>query len=274
MKNPDDKSPSGNTKNPETIKRETSTKYAARIASMGNRYLVDRQMPPKFNFNKIFESFQNPSSGIIFHKLLNLFSDVPFKNDDSTWHGVTNTLLDPQTLKETVEGVVIGTQKLPREFEEVFGWGVEDKDHEYAVKAAHEIAHVYQKLVGFEEDLIRSKKDGANFKPTRGLGEASYAYIYLYDMLSIVKQSTGKAATGLASLPVYHTQTETKVRKVVEWGHTPESALDQVILEDITELMGAYSLGKDYFDFRLNNMNIDEGKRSTVKDIIAKMLPE
>lgn len=274
MGNPYNKSPSGNAPNPETAKKETLTAHAERVALMGDRYLVNGQMPPRFNFNKVFESFQNPSDGIIFHKLLSLFPNVPIKNDDNVWHGVTKTLIDPQTLKETVTEVVIGTQKLPREIEKAFGWGVEDKDHEYVVKAAHEISHVYQKLVGFEVDLIRSKKDGANFKPTRELGEASYAYIYLYDMLSEVKKTTGKAVSGLASLSLYHEQTERKVKNVVEWGHTPESALDQATLEDITELMGAYSLGEDYFDFRLNNMNIDESKKSTVKDMIAKMLPE
>lgn len=241
----------------------------------GDRYLVRQEQVPKFNFDEIYEKFKNPEGGLIFTKILSLFPHVPIKNDDNNWHGTTRTLLTKETLEEVPTEVVIGTQKVPKEIAKIFGWGVESADHEFAVKASHEIAHVYQMSVGFQHDLIRSKTEGATFKPShKELSNATYSYIYLYEMLGTIKSGTGKPVTGLASLPLYHAQTTEKEQNVVEWGHSKETALDQQIMEDITELMGAYALGEDYFNFRLNNMNIAEGQKSTVRDAIKSILPE
>jgi hypothetical protein len=96
----------------------------------------------------------------------------------------------------------------------------------------------------------------------------------LYHLLDSIKTGTGMPVTGLSSLSLYHNQTTKHEQNVVEWGHSSDSALDQQILEDITELMGAYALGEEYFNFRLNNMNIDEGQKSTVRDLVASILPE
>lgn len=239
-----------------------------------DRYLVEREQSPKFNFDAIYEKFKNPQGGLIFTKILSLFPHVPIRNDDNNWHGVTRSTVNTETREETVTEVVIGTQKVPQEIAKIFGWGVESTDHEFAVKASHEIAHVYQMSVGFQHDLIRSKTEGATFKPAhKELSNAVHSYIYLYDMLDTIKSSTGKPVTGLASLSLYHAQTAKNEQNVVEWGHSKESALDQQIMEDITELMGAYALGEDYFNFRLNNMNIAEGQKSTVKNLIQSILP-
>ncbi len=206
--------------------------------------------------------------------MLSLFPHIPLKNDDSNWHGVTKTTIDTETLKEVVNEVVIGTKKVPPEIAKLFGWGVESADHEYAIKAAHEISHVYQISLDFKHDLIRSKIEGANFKPKHAeLSNATYGYIYLYHLLDSIKTGTGLPATGLSSLSLYHNKTIQNEQNVVEWGHSSDSALDEQILEDITELMGAYALGEEYFNFRLNNMNIDAGQKSTVRDLIASVLP-
>lgn len=240
-----------------------------------DRYLVRQEQVPTFNFDAIYGKFKNPQGGLLFTKMLSLFPHVPIRNDDNTWHGVTRLTVNTKTREEIVTEVVIGTQKVPEEIARVFGWGVESADHEHAVKASHEIAHVYQKAIGFEHELIRYKTDGASFKPrNKNLSNAVYSYIYLYDMLSAIKSGTGKPVTGLASLSLYHSQTAKNEQNAVEWGHSKESALDQQVMEDIAELMGAYALGEDYFNFRLNTMNIAEGQKSTVRDMLKSILPE
>jgi hypothetical protein len=61
----------------------------------------------------------------------------------------------------------------------------------------------------FQHELVRFKTDKAAFKPKRKeFSNATYCYIYLYDMFQTIKSGTGKPITGLASLPVYHEQTE------------------------------------------------------------------
>ncbi len=258
----------------EEVKVVSPVNNSARSASAGDRYLVRPEQAPRFNFDKIYEKFKTHDGGLIFTKLLALFPNVPIKNDDNNWHGTTRSLLTKETLQETPTEVVIGTQKVPEEIAKIFGWGVESADHEFAVKASHEMAHVYQMSAGFQHDLIRYKTDGANFKPSRKeFGNATYSYIYLYGLLDTIKLGTGKPVTGLATLPIYHSQTAEKEQNVVEWGHSSEIALDQQIMEDITELMGAYALGEDYFNFRLNNMNIAEGQKSTVRDAMKSILP-
>lgn len=252
----------------------TPVNNTAQRAPANDRYLVRQEQVPKFNFDAIYEKFKNPKGGLIFTKILSLFPDFPINNDDHDWKGITKTRLDTRTFKETITMVVIGTQKLPEEISKTFGWGVESSEHEYAVKAAHEIAHVYQKSLNFEYDLRRYKTEGARFKPSvEILKNAINAYIYLYGMLELAKSGTGKPATGLASLSVYHAQTLKNQKDVVDWGHTKDSSLDQQIIEDITEILAAYSLGEDYFNFRLNNMNIAEGQKSTVEGLVKSILP-
>ena len=256
-------------------KSTTPVDNSAHKAPVDDRYLVRQEQVPKFNFDAIYEKFKNPQGGLIFTKMLSLFPHIPIRNDDNNWHGTTHTLLTKETLEEAPTEVVIGTQKVPQEIAKIFGWGVESADHEFAVKASHEKAHEYQMSVGFQHDLIRSKTEGATFKPKhQALSNATYSYIYLYDMLDSIKSGTGKPVTGLASLSLYHGQTTEREQNVVEWGHSKESALDQQVMEDIAELMGAYALGEDYFNFRLSNMNIADGQKSTVRDAIKSILPE
>ncbi len=234
--------------NKQDANKTTTPGSSAYTAPVGDRYLVRQEQVPKFNFDAIYEKFKNPQGGLIFTKILSLFPHIPIRNDENNWHGTTRTLLTKETLEERPVEMIIGTQKLPKEIAKIFGWGVESADHEFAIKAAHELAHVYQMGASFQYELVRFKTDRAEFKPKhKQFSNATYCYIYLYEMFQTIKSGTGKPITGLASLPVYHEQTEKHKQNVVEWGHSTESALDQQIMEDITELMGAYSLGGGLF---------------------------
>ena len=195
-----------------------------------------------FNFGQVRMMFAHADPELRLNQLSSqVVGDIKVDLDKTTWVSKTSR-------RDGEQKVTIGGQKLPDEIAKIFAWGVDTKEDEIVLKTAHEISHVFQNKKGLEQQLLLFLS-GSN-----EINENAQEYIELYSALSGLGP-----VTGLPTMEIYHQQTESEKARV-----TQGLALDTRILEDITELIAAYSLGDEYFNFRLAGSDVSDEDKSTV----------
>lgn len=210
-------------------------------------HVSQSQEKPVFDFSQTRIMFTDADPSLRLNQLSLQLEGVKIELDDTTW--VSRTIRGEEGQK-----VVIGAQKLPLEIQEKFAWGVDTKENEIVMKAAHELSHVFQKTKRLEEQLMVFLSGSNTIK------EEAIPYIELYATLA----ETG-SITGLADMSIYHDQTQAERERV-----TTGIALDVRILEDITELIAAYSIGDEYFNFRLEKINTtDDSKKVIARCVVT-----
>lgn len=183
--------------------------------------------------------FANNDPALRLNQMAAILSDIKIEFNQDTW--ASSFSRDGASKSK----LTIGGAALPPEIKSAFSWGVESKEDEILLKAAHELSHAFQRLSGLEESLVRFLS-GSN-----DIDKAHEPYLQLYAFLA----EHGKVS-GLSDLGIYHEQTEAE-RERVKKG----IALDMTLLEDVTELIAAYSISDDYFNYRLNNSHLSEEEK-------------
>lgn len=151
--------------------------------------------------------------------------------------------------------IVIGGAALPAEIKRAFNWGVESKEDEVLLKAAHELSHAFQRLNGMEKSLTAFLAGSNDIDPTH------VPYLELYEFLG----ANGKIS-GLSNLELYHQQSAAEKARI-----TAGVSLDIDLLEDATELLAAYSIGDEYFNYRLDKSHLTEDKKAQLADLVVKV---
>ena len=250
------------TKTPEAIKAHQTTSVTEQPhEDLENKYRVteNEQAPrPVFDFSDIQRRYVQADPSMRLLQTLVTLTDTTFTNDDTTW--VSST-------KPSDQKIIIGTKKLPENIARIYNWGVNTQEAENIIKVAHESSHALQAKKHLTDDWVRHK----NGEKVLG-GEVSYAFIYLYDMLSVNKKTKGAYATGLPSLPFYHNETEKIQANLENNGQDPETAIEVPVLEDITELIAAYLISDEYFAFRLEASGLDEAYKETATKLIIQIV--
>jgi hypothetical protein len=136
-------------------------------------------------------------------------------------------------LEDGTSQISLGAMPFRRENVDSFGWGVDSAKEQLLVKLAHESAHVFQNQAGYEQALVNFL-NGSN-----DIDEKFHPYIELYSFLN-----TKGVCNGLADMNVYHRQSR------------DTGLLSMNTLEDVTEFIGAYLVGDDYFRFRLDGSKV------------------
>lgn len=187
----------------------------------------NQQEALRFSFAEITEAFGNKDMSLRLNKITETLLPVEIVMDKNT----------RVSGRRRGGSITIGIAKNPKDIETAFRWGTFIKEEERVVKISHEISHRLQEVKGLEESLV-------NFLSGRNdIPESSHTYIELYTLLSGLG-----LVTGLAHLNTYHEQNELERQRV-----TVGASLDIRTLEDITEFLAAYSLGDEYFNFRLGS---------------------
>ncbi len=159
-------------------------------------------------------------------KVLSMINGVLVANE-------TSTESSAKRLENGSSQISLGAMPFRRENVDNFGWGVDSAKEQLLIKLAHESAHVFQNQAGYEQALV-------NFlNGTNDIDEKFHPYIELYAFLN-----TKGVCNGLADMDVYHRQSR------------DTGLLSMNTLEDITEFIGAYLIGDDYFNFRLDGSKI------------------
>jgi hypothetical protein len=180
---------------------------------------------PQFNdFEGVLQSFADGELRINKIQEISQGKVVRIETNPDTWISVTHRN-DDGTYNMT-----IGEQKLPANIERQWKWGTKTAEGQFVVKTSHEYAHVVQNA--YDEILLKWLDNRIDKVP-----EWSEVYLRLYSALS----ETGPV-NGLAAMGFYH---ERSVGNL----HAPTH-------EDIAELIGAYMIGDEYFDFRIKNANV------------------
>ena len=185
----------------------------------------------EFDFHEILQQINsaNPNSRLN-QALAKWGGGVRYHTGDGTWESRTRK----SDARDRVVEVHIGAEPMPSDTARLYNWGTNTIDSEIIVRQAHEIAHVLQVHKGLE----RALEDHLN-----GVGNTTSeqtAYVSLYDALN----AYGQSVTGLSTEKIYTKQ-------------SIEANMSVVALEDMTELLGAYLLGDEYFYWRLNRIRGD-----------------
>lgn len=143
----------------------------------------------------------------------------------------------------------IGTESVPAETVKRWGWGAYEAENQIYIKASHEYAHYIQDF--FDKDLanfLDNEMDQVREKQSR-------QYLELYTFLV----ATGRIS-GLPEEEIYQRQTEDLKNR--------GSLLDMRTYEDMAEVIGAWMLGEEYYNFRLDNsktpLSVEKKNRLTV----------
>ena len=186
----------------------------------------------QFDFTKVMQQINSANPNMRFNRALVMWGgEIPFIIDEHEWISCTNK----NNNKDKVTDIHIGAQPAPPETAKLYGWGVNNIDSEMAVRTSHEMAHAVQVARGFEQALV----DILN-GITRYVTNQQSAYISLYKIFT----AYGKSVTGLSTEEIYKEQ-------------SIEANMEVPVIEDITELLGAYLLGDEYFYWRLNRIRGD-----------------
>lgn len=201
-----------------------------------------QESSPSFDFGQIRMMFAHNDSNLRLNKIAEHLDGISVNLNDKTW---------VSSFKRSQDGLVItvGTEHLPEDVNALFEWGAKNKEEMLILKIAHELSHGLQKLKGLEEELIKFGNGSNN------TSEKALEYLQLYEMLGSVPR-----LTGLSKMGIYHDQTITERERV---GGT-SFAVDMQILEDVTELIAAYSLGDSYFNFRLDRSNLSQYEKEEI----------
>ena len=200
--------------------------------------------PERFDFTEIQNKFLANDASLRFVRMntpVEGEQPAPLHINENGWKSVTST-------RTGAPVVVLGRQQLPEEKDRLFQWGADTESAQLLVKAAHESAHVYQ----IQKGLDKALEDHLNNVP-RELTREQVAYIDLYHFFN-----ERGSVTGLSSESIYALQSR-------------EANMNVHALEDITELLGAFTLGDEYFLWRLNRLGMfsDEEKEEIMKRIVA-----
>lgn len=168
---------------------------------------------------------------------------VKVESNANSW--VSHTIRRPGKTFE----ISIGEQKVPDDIIRQWGWGADTVESQYLVKISHEYAHVFQDV--FDQNLVRWL-DGADDIP-----EDHVNYILLYAFLA----QSGRI-TGLSDMNIYHEQSKSS------------GNLSIPVYEDMAEMLGAYFISEEYFNFRVGQSRIDlsPAKQAELKDLIVKVV--
>lgn len=153
-----------------------------------------------------------------------LLKEIHFTVEPSSWIGIA---------RRTDRSISLGLDAIPLDTVRRWGWGVESAADQVHVKASHEYAHFIQDF--FDRDL--TKFLDRKFEEVR---EQSHAYLQLYTVLSEIGR-----ISGLPEEKIYERQNQ---EISARGGH-----LDMRIYEDMAEMIGAWMLGDDYYNFRLDH---------------------
>lgn len=126
--------------------------------------------------------------------------------------------------------IIIGGKPLPSEVASRWKIGTEDINEQLLIKTAHELAHQYQHEKGYESALV------AWLNGSDVIDQKFIPYLELYAVLAEVGR-----VSGLSTEKVYSQQSERTGNLKVE------------ILEDITELIGAYLISDEYLNYKLEH---------------------
>ena len=158
------------------------------------------------------------------NRLAGMLNNAQIVQNESTWISSTKRKEDGSNT------VSIGTQALPEDVSDRWGYGTRDPKEQSVIKLAHELAHVYQRESGLEGALVSFLNGNTD------IANEHIPFIELYAML------TGLGPiNGLTTEAIYAEQSK------------GTGLLKMEILEDITELMGAYMISDEYFSYRLEN---------------------
>lgn len=153
----------------------------------------------------------------------------------------------------SITALKVGLDENPEHEKQLFAWGTRSQNDEILIKTAHEVAHAYQVDERIEQGIV----DFLNNK-NEGFTDKQMAAIECYAMLS----GTGRLS-GLSTLGIYEAQS----------AHAGDLKIE--ILEDMTELLGAYLISDEYFSWRLSNTRIPLGEEHQAKiaSYIIRMCP-
>jgi hypothetical protein len=173
------------------------------------------------NLGNALQQFLNNDPNLRLIKLASKLSGAKLSVDEGTWVSKNS---------RTTNEITIGTQELPEAVKDRWQWGTKDVDEEMIVKTGHELAHQWLHERGFEGALTRWLDGDSNIR-------AEHApLIRLYALLT----QTGRT-TGLSTEQIYSEQSRNTGK------------LDVAVLEDATQLIAAYLIGDEYFNFMLDH---------------------
>jgi len=149
--------------------------------------------------------------------------------------------------------ITIGTKLVPKEVSVKWNMGTHDEMEQVIIKLSHELAHVFQKQMGYEQALV-DFLNGSNDIP-----EYTKKYIQLYGTIL----ETG-AINPLTLEQIYREQNK------------GAGLMRHEILEDITELISAYFVSDEYFLYRLDKSvsGLTHEQKSEVAKIIVELCAE
>lgn len=212
-----------------------------------------RQPPEVEDFNQaklgsVRMQFANNDPGLRLNQLAASLVGTTVEFNPETWVSVTSRQ------NASTGKIIVGGAALPPEIKVAFGWGVESKEDEILLKAAHELSHEFQRSSGLENSLV-SFLSGSN-----DINVTHQSYLELYAFLG----QHGRVS-GLSNLEIYHHQSEAERGRV-----TTGLAVDMNIIEDITELIAAYSLGDEYFNYRLNKSHLAGDRKLRLAELVVQ----
>lgn len=211
----------------------------------------------KMNDNRILQegvkNFGTRNQAMRLNRLATLLNITEVNDmDPNTWVSSTN---GPQRVGKSGEAdVSIGGKPLPETVAEKWDWSTEGNE-QLLLKIAHEFAHKFQHDKGYESALVRSLESGKISDDD----EEFTAYITLY----LTLENTG-SVTGLGADPFYKEQSSITGKLKME------------VLEDMTELIGAYLISDDYLFSKLNKSvnTINQAQAEQIAILIARICKE
>lgn len=216
---------------------------ATRAAEISSQEGVAGPVFNRFYLEEMYQDYENKKL-LINHAQEILGDSVEVNLDENDWVSVANT---------SERTITIGLQQIPQEVVTRWGWGVFSEGDQRFIKASHEHAHFIQHF--FDRDLVKFLDN--KFQDVR---EFSAVYLKLYAHLGKIGR-----ISGLPDEQVYKDQT----KKLKDRG----SILDMSTYEDFAEMIGAWMLGANYFNFRLDNSKtlISREDRKELWDLLNEL---
>ncbi|MDB5244778.1 MAG: hypothetical protein JWN18_648 [Parcubacteria group bacterium] len=208
---------------------------------MPNSRETHQQQDVFMGFEQVLEKFVAQQLPI--NKIQELTrGQVNIESNSASWVSSARSL-------EKATQITIGEQKIPENIARQFGWGANSAEQEYAVKVAHEYAHVLQKT--FDQHLLQWL-DGADDIP-----EDAIPYLQLYAALATIS-----GLFGLSQLDIYHEQSRAT------------GNLSVPVYEDMAETLSSYLLGDEYFLYRLQHARkqITEDQLKEIAEYVIQIM--
>ncbi len=186
----------------------------------------NRNTQPHLGLGGALKKFMSGDPTLRLNKLVDSLQGAVVTTNENTW--VSSTRRNEHDKNK----ISIGTAQLPHEVAKRWGVETDDVNEQILTKFAHELAHQFQIEKGFENALVRWLVDSEGKEV---IASEHIPYIELYAFIA----QNGRI-TGLSSEPIYAEQSKNTGELKVE------------ILEDITELISAYLISDEYFNYMLS----------------------